>query len=137
MQSSVFSIYYFQNEMYVSSRTVALWFYILVFDHNVTDPVMQKSCNLLRRFFAHFNDLFLHFQGFFFSIKYLLFPNSRHILLSACTFYPPLFVSTNQYTSLFQILYNWVNIAFGWNQIQHKLVYWSVKKKLLRVKDWY
>jgi hypothetical protein len=31
---------------YYSCRTVALWFYILVSDHNATDPVMQKSCNL-------------------------------------------------------------------------------------------
>jgi hypothetical protein len=35
-----------------SCRTVALWFYILVSDHNATDPVMQKSCNLRRRFFC-------------------------------------------------------------------------------------
>ena len=58
-----------------SCRTVALWFYILESDHNATDPVMQKSCNLWRNFFfAHFNDLFLHFQVYFQSnIFYFLF----------------------------------------------------------------
>jgi hypothetical protein len=35
-----------------SCRTVALWFYILVFDYNATDPVMQKSCNLRAIFCA-------------------------------------------------------------------------------------
>jgi hypothetical protein len=38
--------------IYISCRTVALWFYILVFDHNATVPVMQKSCNLWLRFFC-------------------------------------------------------------------------------------
>ena len=45
-----------------SCRTVALWCYILVSDHNATDPVMQKVANYCADFFAHFNYLFLHFQ---------------------------------------------------------------------------
>jgi hypothetical protein len=36
----------------LSCRTVALWFYILAPNHNATDPVKQKSCNLRRRFFC-------------------------------------------------------------------------------------
>jgi hypothetical protein len=35
-----------------SWRTVALWFYISVSDHNATNPIMQKSCNLRRWFFC-------------------------------------------------------------------------------------
>jgi hypothetical protein len=63
-----------------SCRTVALWFYILVSDHNATDPVMQKSCNLRRRFFCALWGLISPFSCFL-KIKYLLFPNSRHILV--------------------------------------------------------
>jgi hypothetical protein len=76
-----------------SCRTVALWFCVLVSDHNATDPVMQKRCNLWRRFFSYFSTFKFYFNQIY------LFPNSRHILPPACTFYPPLFVSTNQYTS--------------------------------------
>jgi hypothetical protein len=41
-----------------SCRTVALWFYILVFDHDTTDPVTQKSCDLRPHFSAHVGDIF-------------------------------------------------------------------------------
>jgi hypothetical protein len=48
-----------------SCRTVALWFYNLLSDHNAIDPVVLKSCNLRRNFFfAHFEDVFLHFPAF-------------------------------------------------------------------------
>jgi hypothetical protein len=34
-------------EAYVAAELyMALWFYIFVSDHNATDPVMQKRCNL-------------------------------------------------------------------------------------------
>jgi hypothetical protein len=44
---------------------VAAELYILVSDHNATDLVMQKSCNLRRIFSAHFRDVFLHFPLLF------------------------------------------------------------------------
>jgi hypothetical protein len=46
-----------------SCSTVASWYYDLVSDHNATDPVMQKSCNLCSIFSAHFRDVFLHFTA--------------------------------------------------------------------------
>jgi hypothetical protein len=54
-----------------SSRTVVLWFYNLVFDHNATDPVVQKSCNLQHRFSAHYKVVFLHFQALFNQIFFI------------------------------------------------------------------
>jgi hypothetical protein len=43
-----------------------LWLYISVADHNATDPVMQKKLQfMVQIFFAHFIDLFLHFQVLF------------------------------------------------------------------------
>jgi hypothetical protein len=45
----------------ISCRPVALWFYNLVSDHNATDPVMKKVAIYGADFFAHFNDLLLHF----------------------------------------------------------------------------
>jgi hypothetical protein len=60
---------------------------------------MQKRCNLWRRFFLRtLKNYFSIFKCFL--VKYLLFPNSRHILLLGFTFYPPLFVSTNVSNSL-------------------------------------
>jgi hypothetical protein len=59
------------NEKNYSCRTVALLvIYLLVFDHNATDPVMQKSCNLRRIFSAHFGDVFLHFPAKFNRISF-------------------------------------------------------------------
>jgi hypothetical protein len=37
-----------------SCRNVALWFCNLVSDHNATDPIVLRSCNLRRRFFCAF-----------------------------------------------------------------------------------
>jgi hypothetical protein len=69
-----------------SCRTVALWFDILVTDHNATDSVMQKSCNLQRRIFcALWGTYFFTLRHW--SIKYLLFLNSRHISLPTYIFY--------------------------------------------------
>jgi hypothetical protein len=46
--------------------TMALWFVILVFDHNASDPVVQKSCNLRRKFFfADFGNIYLYFESLF------------------------------------------------------------------------
>jgi hypothetical protein len=71
----------------VSCRTVALWFYILVSDHNATNPVVLKSCNLRRRFFFFGRTLETYFSTFqHCSSKYLLFPKSRHFLLPICMF---------------------------------------------------
>jgi hypothetical protein len=78
----------------ISCRTVALWFYILVFDHNATDPVMQKVAIYGADLSAQFKDVFLYLHAFF--NHYLLLPNSRYILLPVFIFYPPPFVSTNQ-----------------------------------------
>jgi hypothetical protein len=54
-----------------SCRTVALWFYILISDRNTTDPVMQKSCNLRRRFFAHFGNVYPYFPSLFQQISFV------------------------------------------------------------------
>jgi hypothetical protein len=60
----VISQYHTSSYIWMSScRTVALWFYNLVSDHNDTDPVMQKSCNLHSIFSAHFTNVFLHFPA--------------------------------------------------------------------------
>jgi hypothetical protein len=40
------------NIFHSSGRTAALWSYILVSNHNASDPVVQKSFNLRRIFFC-------------------------------------------------------------------------------------
>jgi hypothetical protein len=55
-----------------SCRTIVLWFYILVSDHNATDPVMQKSCNLWRKFICALYWLISPLSSFI-SIKYIYF----------------------------------------------------------------
>jgi hypothetical protein len=68
-----------------SCRTVVLWFNIVVSNHNATDSVVEKSCNLPHRFFLR--TLGMYFSTFqHCSSKYLLLPKSRHILLPICIF---------------------------------------------------
>jgi hypothetical protein len=57
--------------VYTSCRTVALWFYMLVSEHNATDPVMQKSCYLRRKFSALFKGVFFHFPSLFKQISFV------------------------------------------------------------------
>jgi hypothetical protein len=65
----------------LSSRTVALWFYILIFDHNATDPVVQKEVQFTAQIFLC--TLGMYFSTFHHcSSIYLLFPISRHILIN-------------------------------------------------------
>jgi hypothetical protein len=47
-----------------SCRTRALWFYIVVVDHNATDPVVQKNV-------IHFGDVFLFFPALFMQIAFV------------------------------------------------------------------
>jgi hypothetical protein len=52
-------------------RTVALWFYVLVFNHNARDPVTQKKLQFTAEDFLH--TLRMYFSTFLhWSIKYLM-----------------------------------------------------------------
>jgi hypothetical protein len=51
-KNKCYALYLFKSNVYGSCRTVALWFYNWVSDHNATDPVVLTSCNLRRRFFC-------------------------------------------------------------------------------------
>jgi hypothetical protein len=107
-------------------RNCSVMVLYLAFDHNTSDPAMLKkklrytAQSFLRTFKMYFSTLK------FSSIKYLLFPNSRHISLPTYIFYPPLFVSTN----LFQIICNKVSMALGLQRIHNKRVYWSIEKTI-------
>jgi hypothetical protein len=56
----------------LGSRTLALWFYILVFDHNATDPVVQKKLLFTAQIlFVHFGDVFFHIPALFKHISFV------------------------------------------------------------------
>jgi hypothetical protein len=105
-------------------RTVALWFYILVFDNNDTDPIMQINCNFGTGFSAHVKDDFVHFQAFFNQIFYSLilkifYYQPVYMLSTSIHLYKPVNLLGPK---------SKVNMTFGWQQIQNKGLYWSVKK---------
>jgi hypothetical protein len=63
-------------------RTIALWFYILVFDHNAADHVTQKTCDVctLRRYISPCSSK-SHL------ITYLSFSSFRHTLVPIYIFH--------------------------------------------------
>jgi hypothetical protein len=64
----------------ISCRTVALWSYILVFEHDATDPIVQKVAIYGADFLRTLKMYFSIFQ--LSSIQFLLFPKSRIFLTS-------------------------------------------------------
>jgi hypothetical protein len=48
-----------------SYRTVALWFYIFVSNHNDTDLVQKKKMQFAAYFSAHFRDVYLYISALF------------------------------------------------------------------------
>jgi hypothetical protein len=57
----------------IAAELLALWFYILVFDRNGTDPVKQKNLRFTEQYFLRPLEMcFSFFQNW--AIKYLSYP---------------------------------------------------------------